>query len=67
MKLNYQQKRKDVIERLENQLKSGVKPQKNKDILNILDKTNGLFGYIPLTEHDIKRINKEIDILKSRI
>lgn len=45
-----------VIEMREKQLKSGVKTQKKtRDVK------------IPLTESDIKRIHKEIDVLKSRI
>lgn len=45
-----------VIEMREAQLKSGVKTQKKtRDVK------------IPLTEIDIKRIKKEIEILKTRI
>lgn len=43
-------------ERLEAQLKSRVKPEKSPR-----HDTN-----IPLTEQDVKRIEKEIEILKSR-
>ena len=45
--------RKNALIRLEQQLKSGVKTVK--------------FEKQPLTESDIKRINKEIQILKSKI
>lgn len=48
-------RRKAVIGRLETQLKSKTK---------IAKKT---FETIPLTEHDINRINHEITILKSRL
>ena len=45
-----------VIEMREKQLKSGVKTQKKtRDVK------------IPLTESDIKRIHKEIDVLKTRV
>lgn len=44
-----------VLEVLEKQLKSGVKTEKKtRDVK------------VPLTEHDIKRINKEIEILRSK-
>lgn len=46
-------RRKNALIRLEQQLKSGVKTVK--------------FEKQPLTESDIKRINKEIQILKSKI
>jgi hypothetical protein len=42
-----------AMHRLEKQLKSGVKPSKD--------------GVIPLTETDIKRIQKEIKILSERV
>jgi len=48
-----QQRRAGALIRLENQLKAGTKTEK---------KTN---KQIPLTDSDIKRINKEIVILKS--
>lgn len=59
-------RRNSALNRLENQLKSGKKAYKVK---NSLSKK----GYsttqstIPLEELDIKRINKEIEILKTRI
>lgn len=50
------QRRKSVIERLESQLKIGTKPAKKSQVRGI-----------PLTDSDIKRINKEIEILRTRI
>lgn len=44
-----------VLEKLEKQLKSGVKTQKKTTDVKV-----------PLTDADIKRINKEIEILKAR-
>ena len=44
-----------VMEMLEKQLKSGVKTQKKTTDVKV-----------PLTDSDIKRINKEIDILKGK-
>lgn len=51
-------RRENVIRRLEAQLKSGVK-QARGTVLT-LDK-------IPLTESDVKRIKKELEVLKSRV
>jgi hypothetical protein len=51
------ERRERVIERLKFQLIKGTKTPK---------KSYGAFE-IPLTDSDINRINKEIDILKSRI
>jgi hypothetical protein len=51
-------RREKVIERLETQLKKGMKPPK---------KTDQTLSNIPLTDIDIKRIEKEIEILKQRI
>ena len=45
----------NVLKMLEKQLKSGVKTKKKTTDVKI-----------PLTDSDIKRINKEIDILKTR-
>ena len=45
-----------TIDLLEKQLKSGVKTQKKTTDVKI-----------PLTENDIKRIKKELDVLKSRV
>lgn len=47
------QRRIDVVSRLENQLKSGVKPVNNKTE--------------PLSETDISRIKRELAILSNRI
>lgn len=49
-------RKKRALEMLEEQLKSGVKTKKDT-----FDEK------IPLTEKDIKRINKEIETLKKRI
>lgn len=49
-------RRKAALGRLQSQLRSGVKTEK------------GISGkQIPLTESDTKRINKEIEVLKSLI
>jgi len=57
-------RRRLVIDRLENQLKSGVKVNRIKDITN-----SNKIAVIstPLSEKDIKRIKKEIETLKTRI
>lgn len=47
-------RRRSALKRLQEQLKSGKKPDKQGNL-------------IALTESDIKRIKKEIEILKSRI
>lgn len=47
-------RRRNALKRLQEQLKSGKKPDKQGN-------------FIALTESDIKRIEKEIEILKSRI
>lgn len=52
------QRRKNVIERLEKQLKRGMRPPK---------KTEQTLSDVPLDDKDIARINKEISILKTRI
>ena len=44
-----------VLEVLEKQLKSGVKTEKKTTDVKV-----------PLTEHDIKRIKKEIEILQDK-
>lgn len=49
-------RRLGVISRLEEQLKSNKKP----------DKASKKNGTTDLTAHDVSRINKEIDILKTR-
>ena len=61
------ERRRKAIKRLEAQLETGTKPQKNEESLNHLAKTKGLHGYIPLNDGDIKRITKEIETLKARV
>ena len=56
MKHNLKNRRKGVAKRLEAQLESGVKPVKKQP-----GKTE------PLTDKDIKRINKELKILAGPI
>jgi hypothetical protein len=51
-------RRNRAKERLETQLVSKVKPNKEKLAGNDVN--------VPLTEQDIKRINKEIEILKAK-
>lgn len=53
----YKVRRRDALKRLEIQLESGMRTGKKKE------------GYnpIPLTEGNIKRINKEISTLKERV
>jgi hypothetical protein len=46
----------NVLQRLENQLVQGVKTEKKT-----------LDTKVPLTDSDVKRINKEIAILKGRV
>jgi hypothetical protein len=58
------QKRKGVIERLEKQLKDGVK---NTTIMVGKKYPTKQSATIPLTDSDIKRINKELEVLKTRI
>ena len=56
-----QRRRKDsALELLNKQLKSGHKPEK------INGKTS-LTKKVPLSESDVKRIKKEIDILEKRL
>lgn len=49
-------RQRNVLEMLEKQLKSGVKTQKKTTDVKV-----------PLTDADIKRINKEIETLKTRV
>lgn len=51
-----QLRQSNALNRLQEQLKSGVKTEKGNS-----------GNKIPLTESDTKRINKEIGILKSKI
>ena len=55
-------RRKGVLGRLTRQLKDGVKTVKEKDFAGVIKEVK-----VPLTEHDIKRIKKEISILESRV
>jgi hypothetical protein len=57
------ERRKKVIKRLEEQLKSGVKTEKGTHVLTAATTGNN----VPLTEKDVERIKKEISILNSRI
>lgn len=56
----------NALKKLENQLKSGVKPWKFFDA-EVIPNGGTIQELIPLTESDIKRINKEVEILKSRV
>lgn len=53
LQLSVVSRRKNVIVRLEKQLKSGVKETRQ--------------GVMPLTDSDIKRINQELLTLKHRV
>lgn len=53
MRVPVKSRRQRVIGRLESQLKSGTKNTKE--------------GRVQLTDKDVKRINKELDILKKRV
>lgn len=62
------QRRKNALERLKAQLESGLKPPKSFDLIGLTGseyfvKLKG----IPLTKQDIVRIQKEIQILESKI
>lgn len=50
------ERQKSVLSRLEKQLKSGVKPVKGKAT-----------GTVELSPHDIKRIEKEITTLETKL
>lgn len=60
------QRQANALQRLENQLKSGVKPWKIFDA-EVFPNGDTIQIQTPLTESDIKRINKEIEILKQRV
>ena len=60
MRVPVKGRRHRALERLEAQLAKGTKESKNKDI-------EATALTVPLTDTDIKRINKEIAILKKRI
>jgi hypothetical protein len=59
-------RRKNVIERLEAQLKTGKKPMWwfNEKLGK---KVQSPVETVPLTDHDIIRIKNELEILKTRI
>lgn len=57
------QRRVSTIERLELQLKSGTKTEK---VSHLTLSTTGA-NQIPLEEQDVKRIKRELSILKTRI
>ena len=61
------ERRKKVINRLKNQLISGVKPIEPKDLINLENPNDIGNGTTPLTEKDISRIKKEISILETRL
>lgn len=52
-------RRQHALDRLEKQLKSGVKPAPHPD--------GGFKDPYQLEEKDVERIKKEIDVLKSRV
>lgn len=56
-------RRKSALARLKAQLKKGTKPE--KDLSQLTRATTGGHDE-PLTEADVKRIKKEIEILESR-
>lgn len=60
------ERRKVVRKRLQDQLKSGLKTEKEKDLDPLTKATTGP-SMIPLEKEDIMRINKEIETLNSRI
>ena len=64
LKSSAKERRKKVIVRLEEQLKRGTKVEQN---LHLLTKATVGGDTLPLTEHDVERIKKEITILQTRI
>ena len=48
-----QQRRRNALKRLQNQLDSGMKNTKN--------------GQVPLTDKNVKRIEREIEVLNQRL
>lgn len=64
MNTKKQERRKRTLTRLESQLSSGVKPMKEKVLGKMKTFTNKT---VPLTEKDRKRIENEIQTLKTRI
>lgn len=72
MKLSTTEKRKQVIERLQKQLSSGIKPRKNGTPFSSYDPDSVKMEdkkpiAIWLDKNDVARINKEIEVLKTRI
>ena len=63
MKSDAKQRRERAIVRLEAQLKAGTKTEKVSQLTLATTGANQL----PLTDKDRERIQKEIDVLKSRI
>lgn len=68
-----EERRKSAIKRLEEQLSRGAKPRKphkswsDYDKLELIFDSDGKPTEVKLTTADINRINKEIEILKTRI
>lgn len=60
-------RRTRTLQRLENQLISGVKTAKNMELVNLDGSPSNIIATLPLTEQDITRINKEIAVLKTKI
>lgn len=60
-------RRKGVIARLEAQLKASTKTAKKMELVNLDGSPSNVVATLPLTEADIKRIEKELLILKTRI
>lgn len=59
--MKLQQRRKLALARLEAQMKLGYKNSQDREGNNILPIS------LPLTEKDVTRIKKEIEVLKSKI
>lgn len=67
-KASARRRREVALERLENQLKSGLKPFNLKNSgLQDIPPDEVIPREVPLTQKDITRIEKEINTLKSRI
>lgn len=60
-------RKKSALQRLENQLIRGVKTAKNMEIVNLDGSPSNIIATLPLTDSDINRIKKEIEILKTRV
>jgi hypothetical protein len=52
-----------ALNRLQNQLKAGTKTEK----VSALTKATTGANQVELTDSDVKRINKEIEVLKTRV